>query len=507
MTYAAAELTAECAIDFVKQLDLPAASLSRITDSIANLNAWTTIGMLVLWLLFPELAYYPGTPQYTATQQINWSLRARLPAALTFIPETSDDISKALPVLSFFSVPFAIRSGGHTPYPGASSSDGGVLVSLEKFTQLSLSADKKIVSVGPGNRWVNVYDYLQPQGVLAVGGRVPPVGVGGLITGGGNSYFSNRYGMACDMVQSFEVVLANGTIFTVSAKKNPDLFKALKGGSNNFGIVTKFNLYTVPSPNGVWGGVTAYTPDKYPKLAKALENYQTKWQIQDPDAAMIQNIFFAQGGALQAWSSILFHATTDNPVSLQEWKDVGPVADTTKHTTLPALVREVYASAENQTLRQDFRTLTIGVSSSLYLDITTLFSKAYTPIASVPGLQVTLTFQPMGVSIFEAGEKKGGNVLGVKHIAQTWIDLTPAWSNEADDKKVLAVGKKFLDDVAKMAEKRGLLYDYLFLNDAAKDQNVIASYGKKQVRFLKSVSARYDPEQVFQKLVGGFKLP
>jgi hypothetical protein len=65
-------LTAECAIDFVSQLDLPAASLSHVMESIANLNAWTTIGILVLWLLFPELAYYPGTPQYTASQQINW---------------------------------------------------------------------------------------------------------------------------------------------------------------------------------------------------------------------------------------------------------------------------------------------------------------------------------------------------------------------------------------------------------------------------------------------------
>jgi FAD/FMN-containing dehydrogenase len=199
--------------------------------------------------------------------------------------------------------------------------------------------------------------------VLAVGGRVPPVGVGGLITGGGNSYFSNRYGMACDMVKSFEVVLANGTIVIASAKKNSDLFKALKGGSANFGIVTKFNLYTVPSPNGIWGGVTAYTPDKYPKLTKALENYQTKYQIEDPDAAMIQNVFFAQGGAFQAWSSFLFHATTDNPASLQEWKDVGAVADTTKHTTLPALVREVYASAENQTLRYVSRSFRVNSCS------------------------------------------------------------------------------------------------------------------------------------------------
>lgn len=50
-----------------------------------------------------------------------------------------------------------------------------------------------------------------------------------------------------------EVVLANGDITQVSEDSHPDLFRALKGGSNNFGIVTRFDLKTVPLGD-FWGG-------------------------------------------------------------------------------------------------------------------------------------------------------------------------------------------------------------------------------------------------------------
>jgi FAD/FMN-containing dehydrogenase len=46
---------------------------------------------------------------------------------------------------------------------------------------------------------------------------------------------------------SYEVVLANGIIVTASASENPDLWRVLKGGSSNFGIVTRFQLRSIPS--------------------------------------------------------------------------------------------------------------------------------------------------------------------------------------------------------------------------------------------------------------------
>jgi FAD/FMN-containing dehydrogenase len=52
---------------------------------------------------------------------------------------------------------------------------------------------------------------------------------------GGLSYLSDLYGLACDNVVNFEVVLAGGKAVNANAQENQDLFWALKGGLNNFG--------------------------------------------------------------------------------------------------------------------------------------------------------------------------------------------------------------------------------------------------------------------------------
>jgi hypothetical protein len=50
-----------------------------------------------------------------------------------------------------------------------------------------------------------------------------------------------------------KVVLANSSIANVNQDSAPDLFWALRGGGNNFGIVTRFDLQTY-TQGPIWGG-------------------------------------------------------------------------------------------------------------------------------------------------------------------------------------------------------------------------------------------------------------
>lgn len=75
-------------------------------------------------------------------------------------------------IVRLFQCPFAAKSGGHAAFAGASSVEGGVILDLVNMNVRELSADKKTVSVGPGNRWLDVYDFLTPYGLAVVGGRV-----------------------------------------------------------------------------------------------------------------------------------------------------------------------------------------------------------------------------------------------------------------------------------------------------------------------------------------------
>lgn len=50
-------------------------------------------------------------------------------------------------------------------------------------------------------------------------------------------------------------------------------------------------------------------------------------------------------------------------------------------------------------------------------------------------------------------------------------------------------------------------HPFQYLNYAAPFQDPLASYGVKNLQRLREVSKKYDPDQVFQRLVpGGFKL-
>ena len=129
-----------------------------------------------------------------------------------------------LKIIEQYQVPFAVRSGGHNPNAGFGSVNGsGILVDLSSLNELSLNEDKSVISVGPGNQWINVYNFLNASGISVIGTKEPGPGVGGSVLGGntsalyqgpgalrptclgGDPFFPNLYGMICDNVVNFEV--------------------------------------------------------------------------------------------------------------------------------------------------------------------------------------------------------------------------------------------------------------------------------------------------------------
>lgn len=79
---------------------------------------------------------------------------------------------------------FAIRGGGHNPNPGFSSSDdSGIVINLQGLKTLHLDADG-VLQVGAGNKWGDVYSYLEERELTVIGGRHKDVGVSGYLLGG-----------------------------------------------------------------------------------------------------------------------------------------------------------------------------------------------------------------------------------------------------------------------------------------------------------------------------------
>ena len=177
----------------------------------------------------------PSDAGYDELSEVNWSQTAWKDPVCIAQPGDTAQVQAIVKTLSKKKVPFAVRSGGHSPNPLDANIDEGVLLSLNNLNKVVYDAEKEIATIGSGGRWIDVYTELQKDGVVVVGGRVPPVGVGGLILGSGLSYLSDLYGMACDNIVSYEVVLADGSVVEASETSHSDLWWALKGGANNFG--------------------------------------------------------------------------------------------------------------------------------------------------------------------------------------------------------------------------------------------------------------------------------
>lgn len=109
-------------------------------------------------------------------------------------PQSPAQVSETITLLQSHHCPLAVKSGGHGPSVGLSNVAGGITIDLKLLNEIEYLGAKdwdgtplekgETTRVGPGNRWLAVYEKLQPLGVSVVGGRAATVGVGGFILGG-----------------------------------------------------------------------------------------------------------------------------------------------------------------------------------------------------------------------------------------------------------------------------------------------------------------------------------
>lgn len=287
-------------------------------------------------------------PDYAARQSSFWSLSAAqvFPAAIA-LPSTAQEVASIVKALVATQQPFAIRSGGHTNWPGSNNIDGGVVIDLSQLAHVRVSADSKTADIGPGGRWRDVYAELDKHGLAVAGGREGNVGVAGLILGGGNTYFTAKRGFACDNVVEFEIVLASGDIVTASKDNNADLYRALKGGSNNFGVVTNFKMIAIPCPK-VWGGMSFIPKTSLPAVIDALIDFVPR--VVDDNASNIVCMITYMPDFKDIVVATLYANVdgVERPPIYNKWLEIPRIMDMTKITSIKEMAVEYNIPAGHQ---------------------------------------------------------------------------------------------------------------------------------------------------------------
>jgi FAD/FMN-containing dehydrogenase len=121
---------------------------------------------------------------FEAETNTPWSLSCRQTPAAFVQLQTAEEVSKALSIVKETGCKFAVRTSGHNPNPGFSSTDeSGVVLDLRRLKTREL-LDDGTARCGAGNTWGDVYTWLEEQKLSAIGGRDCSVGLAGFLLGG-----------------------------------------------------------------------------------------------------------------------------------------------------------------------------------------------------------------------------------------------------------------------------------------------------------------------------------
>ena len=324
---------------------------------------------------------------------------------------------------------------------------------------------------------------------------------------GGLSFFSATSGFVCDNVVSFEVVLASGEIVQASAESNQDLFVALKGGSNNFGIVTKLEL-RVFQQGQLWGGAIFYNSSAVPDLYRAFATFAGD-PTPDEQAHLI--VACSWTGGNEFGIANLYHTTpSDNPPSLAPFVNIQPqLYNTLRKDSLLKFTEEQSAFSTNGA-RQWYFTTCFQLDLSLMSEIRQLWHQTVQSITDVPGLVISLVFQPLTKGILTKSEQKGGNSLGLSPgdgpIVITLLNTVH--QSPDDDDRVRNTVLDLIEKIDAVSANQGKSARYRFMNYGYKTQAILQGYGPDSLNELRRTAKKYDPEGFFQDIVTtGFKLP
>jgi hypothetical protein len=325
------------------------------------------------------------------------------------------------------------------------------------------------------------------------------------------SFASPERGWACDGVVNFEVVLSSGKIVNANATSHSDLFAALKGGQNNFGIVTRFDLQAYKA-GPIWGGRIMFAPNATTPLLTAFTEFKSSEY--DPHVAGWVTVRYNHTAAMFNPVVIMWH--TKPALKPGALKGITEVQPQIMNGMVEAPISEHTRNASRQVTANPKRTIWATTSSfisptivhrihTLWKDLIPEICEQYAyakPVAEI-------TFQALaapprnGTSPnslgFSSNETPEKNMF--------FLQLVFTFEDAAASDGFEEALKDLIGLIEGLTKEEGVFHKYKYLNFAASFQDPFTSYGIDELEKLKSVAKKYDPRGVFQTQVpGGFKL-
>ncbi|KIM38580.1 hypothetical protein M413DRAFT_447790 [Hebeloma cylindrosporum] len=439
--------------------------------------------------------------EYLASASNAWSLYNTVdrPTCIVF-PRNASHVQLAMAAIFRDKIRYAVQSGGHSAMTGWNTVQDGILFFFSYMKDVSYDPASDSITLQPGIHWGEALTALEPLGVAPLGGRLGDVGTG-LLLGGGLSYLSGEYGFSSNAYRELDVVLVTGELVTATAtNKYADLFRALKGGANRFGIVTRYLVDAIHigtnDEKNFFGGLILYPNSSAEALVYATEKYVRT--VNDPKASILMAFTSGINGSVVTGSHILtlFYRDAELPQSI--CGDFLSIPAT--YTQLSAVsyieANNILGPGADRGFGQLFGASAFNGGVDQYMNAFRRWNEhTFAVKESLSG--TVLAFTPIIDHQISVGRANGGNLMDPPGGNYAAVQVQSQMKSGVlfPSSTLLSSRQRFLDQIPRSP---GLP---LYINECSASQNVFSTYGKYNE--MRRTYSKYDPTRFNMRYTDG----
>lgn len=418
-----------------------------------------------------------------------WNAMVAKQPALVVQPASAADVSHVVTFAREHRLLLSVKCGGHN-IAGTAVAEDGLTLDMSRMRDVTVDPARRLAHVGGGCLLADVDAATQEHGLATTLGFISDTGVAGLTLGGGFGYLTRRFGWAVDNLEEVEVVTADGDVRVANRQEHPDLFWALRGGSGNFGVGTRFTFGLHEVGPGVTGGLLIFD---WARVDDVLATYHklTETAPRELTAAAVIRLappapFVPQEFHFKPVVAVLVcHSGPSADADLAPLRALGePVVDLVAehpYVTQQSMMDDMDPWGMNQYWKAEFLP---GLSAG-YLDT---FKDAALKVASP--LSFSIIFHLAG-ALNERDEDDGA--VGNRD-AQFVSGFTGMWPPDEDGSGIVAAVREGWERIRPFSTG-GNYVNFQLAEDGA--DRTAAAYGKNFER-LRQIKAAYDPDNFFR---------